>query len=95
MVLVSWICKEKNLLPRLEVSDQFQVGELLLIKNGAPQHIWCPVRHWLDDHFPNRAVSRVRGILWTPCLPDLTLCELWLFWHLESESRVYGTPTTV
>ena len=63
---------ENNLLPHLKASERFQVGELFLMMDGAPPHIWRPVLDWLDEHFPNHAISDLRGILWVPRSPDLT-----------------------
>lgn len=53
-------------------------------QDGAPPHYFGPVRHWLNERFPDRWIGRRGAIEWPPRSPDLTPLDFFLWGHLKT-----------
>lgn len=58
--------------------------------DGAPAHFALPVRHYLNEIFPNRWIGRGGPVHWPARSPDLTPLDYFLWGHLKA--LVYETP---
>jgi hypothetical protein len=56
-----------------------------LQQDGAPPHISNDVRRWLQEHFPNRHISRLTAFPWPARSPDLTPPDFYLWGYLKSK----------
>ena len=59
-------------------------------QDGAPPHFSISIRHYLDNHFPNRWIGRGAAIRWTLRSVDLTPLDFYLCGYLKS--NVYESP---
>ncbi|KAJ4425912.1 hypothetical protein ANN_27538 [Periplaneta americana] len=60
------------------------------LHDGAPAHLSCTARRYLDRRFPDRWIGRGGPIAWPPRSPDLNPLVFYLWGHLKS--LVYLSP---
>ncbi|NSX83578.1 hypothetical protein GOM44_04430 [Wolbachia endosymbiont of Atemnus politus] len=60
------------------------VGSIIFMQDGAPPHIFNPVKQLLTMHFGTRIISRHFPTVWPPRSPDLNPCDFWLWGYLKS-----------
>jgi len=71
-----------------------EFGRLIFQQDGAPPHIYRPVKNRLQQSFGDRVISRHFPESWPPRSPDLNPLDFWLWGHLQS--RVFArNPSNV
>lgn len=76
-----------------EVFDDWPLAlrtNMWFMHDGAPPHIFLPVRNYLNETFPNRWIGRHGPINWPARSPDLNPLDFFLWGYMKSE--VYKTP---
>jgi len=72
---------------RQRLSDD-EFNQLIYHQDGAPPHIYRPVKALLQDSFNHRIISRHFPTSWPPRSPDLNPLDFWLWGYLQS--RVFS-----
>ena len=70
-------------LPKLREKPDV-MEQLIFQQDGAPPHIYRPVKSLLRENFGNRIISRHFPEQWPPRSPDLNPLDFWLWGYLKS-----------
>jgi len=86
---------ESFVLPALHdrlTDDDFE--QLIYQQDGAPPHIFRPVKNLLEESFGGRVISRHFPNEWPPRSPDLNPLDFWLWGYLQG--KVFArSPSTL
>lgn len=85
---------EDFVLPALRARPGDQIETLIFQQDGAPPHIYRPVKQVLQESFGNRIISRHFPNPWPARSPDLNPLDFWFWGYLKS--RVFShSPATL
>ena len=79
-----------EIIPRLFELCGYRVDHLWWMQDGAPCHRTNVVRNKLGEVFRNRIIGLRHAVEWSPCSPDLTPCDFFLWDYLKN--KIYETP---
>lgn len=65
------------------------IENIIFMQDGAPPHIFNPVKQFLRNTFGDRIISRQFPVIWPARSPDLNPADLWLWGYLKE--RVFLT----
>lgn len=78
-------------IPLLQEHD---IENIIFMQDGAPPHIFNPVKQFLRNTFGDRVISRQFPKTWPPRSPDINPADFWLWGYLKE--RVFLTkPNTI
>ena len=88
---------ENWLMPQL--ADE-EVQGYIYQQDGAPPHSHKEVREYLNEHLPGRWVGRAADTdntfcTWPPRLPDLTVCDFFLWGFVKDNVYIPPLPKTL
>jgi len=69
-------------LPKLRELPEEVQSAMIFQQDGAPPHIFTPVKNLLREFFGDRIISRHFPNLWPPRSPDLNPLDYWLWGYL-------------
>lgn len=80
-------------IPQLQ-NEHEGIENMIFMQDGAPPHIYRPVKELLTAVFQDRVISRHFANSWPPRSPDLNPADYWLWGYLKN--LVFRTrPTTL
>ncbi|KAF2346939.1 Protein of unknown function DUF4817 [Trinorchestia longiramus] len=79
-----------RIVPRLREIHGNRINRTWWIQDGAPAHRTVAVREKLNELFGNCIIALNHRIEWLPRSPYLTLCDFFLWGHLNS--KIYSSP---
>src|SRR6185437_4396534 len=79
---------ESFVIPALRNLPGDQMEHLIFQQDGAPPHIYRPVKQILQESFENRIISRHFQNAWPARSPDLNPLDFWFWGYLKS--RVFS-----
>jgi len=83
----------QNILPLLMDCITLQIrANMWLQQDGAPPHNANMVKHYLNQHFPQRWLGTNGPLQWPPRSPDLTPLDFFLWGYLKN--NVYAEQST-
>ena len=69
-------------------------SQLIFMQDGAPPHIYRPVKQLLTNFFGPRIISRHFPDQWPPRSPDMNPLDYWLWGYLKSKVFLQAPRTT-
>jgi len=81
---------ENFVLPALRDRPDDQMERLIFQQDGAPPHIYRPVKQILQENFGNRIISRHFPNPWPARSPDLNPLDFWFWGYLKSKVFTHG-----
>src|SRR6185437_2986980 len=79
---------ESFVIPALRNLPGDQMEHLIYQQDGAPPHIYRPVKQALQESFENRIISRHFENAWPARSPDLNPLDYWFWGYMKS--RVFA-----
>lgn len=80
-------------LPKLRDLPEEEQQLIIFQQDGAPPHIFRPVKDILREFFGPRIISRHFPEQWPPRSPDLSPLDYWLWGYLKSRVFAHGPET--
>lgn len=80
-------------IPQLQ-NEHHGIENIIFMQDGAPPHIFRPVKELLTNVFQDRVLSRHFANSWPPRSPDLNPADYWLWGYLKSLVFI-RRPTTL
>ena len=71
-----------------------EFDRLIFQQDGAPPHIYRPVKNFLQQTFGERIISRHFPEIWPPRSPDLSPLDFWLWGYLQARVFTHN-PSTI
>jgi len=84
---------ENFVLPAMRSRPDCDVANMIFQQDGAPPHIYRPVKNLLAATFENRIISRHFPVSWPPRSPDLNPLDFWLWGYLKSKVFTHSPQT--